>query len=69
MALPDDLFAHLIEVNSIDQQVEQCQNRFWKTLKEWKLVHGLVQGPRELWYKGNALVVPDKPDLHCSLLQ
>jgi hypothetical protein len=68
-ALPSDLFARLIEVNTIDQQVEQCQNHHWKTLTEWKSVHNLTQGQRELWYKGNALVVPDEPDLHCSLLQ
>ena len=62
-ALPDNLFARLIEVNTLDQMVEDSQNKSMVVLKEWKETYNLRQGHRKLWYKGTALVVPEDEDL------
>src|ERR1700742_3454035 len=68
-ALPDNLFARLIEVNTLDCMVEDSQNKSKVTMKEWRETYNLRQGHRELWYKGTAQVVPKDEDLRQGLVQ
>ena len=43
VALPDKLFAQIIEATVLDQMVEEAQKDSHSTMKEWASMHNLQQ--------------------------
>ena len=61
--LPDQLFAHALNLEDLDQEVRQSQG---KLSEEWKELYGLVDS-EEGWTRQGQLVVGDIPELRHRL--
>ena len=69
VALPDKLFARIIEATALDQMVEDAQKDSHSTMKEWASMHNLRQDAQGKWFKGIALVVPPIEPLQRGLVE
>src|SRR5579863_2557505 len=68
-ALPDKLFARIIEATALDQMVEDGQKEHHTLLESWAGTHNLRQDTQGRWCKGIALVVPPIESLHKGLVE
>src|SRR5579863_9323674 len=57
-ALPDKLFARIIEATALDQMVKDGQKEHYALLESWADTHNLQQDAQGRWCKGIALVPP-----------
>ena len=64
MVLPDQLFAHALNLEDLDQEVQQSQG---KLPEEWKEHYGL-DDLDEGWTRQGQLAVGDTPELHHRLV-
>src|SRR5487761_1662692 len=69
VALPDKLFARIIEAMALDQMVEDAQKDSHSTMKEWAGMHNLRQDAQGKWFKGIALAVPPIEPLQRGLVE
>jgi len=68
-ALPDELFARIVETMALDQQVQRQQQSDENQILEWQKQYQDIWKDDREWWKGRALVVTQPEEIEKDLVE